>query len=106
MHGPAAFATNPILPQAYQNQQTMPNGHYTTPIPAQQNHLQFMNAHNQNAMPNQSMLLNGVNGAPFNYMNFVQGQPVNQMPASSSFGIPQQQNYPQMAPTITPEVSY
>lgn len=108
LHGPAAFTTNPILPQsmspaAYQNQPTMANGHYTTTIPAQQSHLQFMNAnaHNQNLMSNQ--LLNGMNGSPFNYMNFVQGQPVNQMPPNASYGMPQ--NYPQMTPTITPEVT-
>jgi hypothetical protein len=105
LHGPAAFTTSPILPQGisptnYQNQ-TMTNGHFTTAIPAQQPHLQqFMNL-NAHTPSTQPMLLNGMNG-PFNYMNFVQGQPINQMPTPhSSYGMSSSSNFP-----ITPEVNY
>lgn len=94
-HGPAAF-TSPILPQAIppNNYQNLANGHYTAPIPAQQHpHLQFMNSGDSN----QSVLLNGINGA-FNYVNYIQNQSLNHQLAS--YGLP-----PTFTPTITPEVT-
>lgn len=107
LHGPAAFATNPILqqsmsPAAFQNPTAMTNGHYTTTIPAQQQaNMQFMNAVNAHN-PTQPMFLNGMSG-PFNYMN-IQGQPLNpQMNAPhASYGMPP--NFAAMPSTITPEV--
>lgn len=107
LHGPAAFATNPILPQAispgnFQDPAGLANGHYTTAIPAQQQaNMQFMNpaAHN----PTQPVFLNGM-GTPFNYM---QGQPLQMGASHASYGMPAmpQQNFASMPPTITPEVN-
>ncbi|KAI6222022.1 Protein lin-10 [Aphelenchoides besseyi] len=99
LHGPAAFATNAVMPQGISpmgfQSQPMMNGNYTTTVPAQQSLQQppLSFGTSNGTISAQPMSVNGTNSSPAfpAYNNGGGGQYFGQMPT--------------FAPSITPEIA-